>query len=302
MTKAVRWLRVSYWAGAIADALAAAAMLVPELGGALYGRTDFVPTEDYRYAMGLGGSLMVGWTMLLLWADRKPVERRGVLLLTVFPVIVGLALAGVYAVTSNLVPIANMIPTWVVQAGLVLLMSFSYWRSRPGQGPSIEATDKGTGLAEAAAEFLSNKRVAVAGVSRSGTQPANLIYRKLRETGVQVFATNPNAERVEGDPCYQNLSKIPGGVDAVVVATHPDKALEVARHCKDAGVRYVWFHRSIDAGSVTPEAVAFCRAYGAMVIPGGCPMMHLDPVDFGHRCMRGVLSLTGRLPKQVERA
>ena len=94
MTKAVRWLRVSYWAGAIADAFAAAIMLFPELGSVLYGRTDFTPTEDYRYAMGLGASLMVGWTVLLLWADRKPVERRGILLLTVFPVIVGLALAG----------------------------------------------------------------------------------------------------------------------------------------------------------------------------------------------------------------
>ncbi|MDH3727504.1 MAG: CoA-binding protein, partial [Myxococcales bacterium] len=137
---------------------------------------------------------------------------------------------------------------------------------------------------------------------RSGNQPANLIYRKLRETGAQVFATNPNAERVEGDPCYPNLREIPGGVDAVVVVTHPDQALEVAQQCKDVGARHVWFHRSIDAGSATPDAVALCRDYGARVIPGGCPMMHLAPVDFGHRCMRGVLSFTGRLPSQVERS
>lgn len=130
MTSAVRWLRISYWAGAIADALAAAVMLFPEVGSLVYGRTDFVPTADYRYAMGLGGSLMLGWTLLLLWADRKPVERRGVLLLTVFPVIVGLASAGAYAVSSGLVPFENMLPTWALQAGLVVLFSFSYWRSR----------------------------------------------------------------------------------------------------------------------------------------------------------------------------
>ena len=137
MTKAVRWLRVSYWAGAIADAFAAAIMLFPELGSVLYGRIDFTPTEDYRYAMGLGASLMVGWTVLLLWADRKPVERRGILLLTVFPVIVGLALAGVYAVTSNLIPFANMIPTWAVQTGLAVLMSVSYWRASLSRFSSV---------------------------------------------------------------------------------------------------------------------------------------------------------------------
>lgn len=199
MDKNVRWLRIAYWAGAIADAVAAAMMLFPDLGNAVYGRADLIPSNDYRYAMGLGGSLMVGWTILLLWADRKPVERRGVLLLTVFPVLVGLALAGVYAVVSDLVSFARMIPTWVFQGALTSLLLFSYWRSRPVQEHASEAT--GTTLSEAATEFLSNKRFAVTGVSRSGNQPANLIYRKLRETGAQVFATNPSAEQVAGDPC-----------------------------------------------------------------------------------------------------
>jgi hypothetical protein len=43
-----------------------------------------------------------------------------------------------------------------------------------------------------------------------------------------------------------------------------------------------------------------CATYGAMVIPGSCPMMHLEPIDVAHRCMRGVLSLTGTLPKAIE--
>lgn len=38
--------------------------------------------------MGQACALMWGWTFLLIWADRKPLERRGVILLTVFPVVV----------------------------------------------------------------------------------------------------------------------------------------------------------------------------------------------------------------------
>lgn len=155
-------------------------------------------------------------------------------------------------------------------------------------------------LADAATRFLSQPRFAVAGVSRAGKAPANLIYRKLKEAGRQAVPINPKAETVEGDPCYASLRELPEPVDAVVIATHPEKALEVVRDCKETGVGYVWFHRSIDAGSVSEEALAFCRDYGAFVIPGGCPMMHLEPVDFGHRCMRAVLRIVGRLPKEVE--
>ena len=101
MSKKILLLRVCYWIGAVADALSAIIMLSPKVGGSLYGIPDFNPGYAYRYAMGLGASLMLGWTFLLIWADRRPVERRGVLLLTVFPVLFGLIIAGIYAVIAG---------------------------------------------------------------------------------------------------------------------------------------------------------------------------------------------------------
>ena len=145
--------------------------------------------------------------------------------------------------------------------------------------------------------FLAQKRIAVAGVSRSSDQPANLNYRKLREQGHQVFAVNPRAEKVEGDPCYSDLSAVPGPIDAVLVATAPDATLAVVRECVDLGITRVWMHRSFGQGSVNDEAVALCREHGIAVIPGGCPMMFRAPVDVGHRCMRWLLRLTGGLPR-----
>lgn len=67
----------------------------------MFGIEDFDPPVEHRYAMGLGASLMAGWTLLLIWADRKPVERRGVLPLTIFPVIFGIALSGVVTVAKS---------------------------------------------------------------------------------------------------------------------------------------------------------------------------------------------------------
>lgn len=150
---------------------------------------------------------------------------------------------------------------------------------------------------DAITEFLAQKRIAVAGVSRTKTEAANAILRKLRDSGYEVFAVNPRATELEGVTCYPDLASLPEGVDAVVVATHPKVAPTVVRECADLGIRHVWMHRSFGAGSVSDEAVTFCREHGISVIPGGCPMMFCAPVDVGHRCMRWFLRMTGGLPK-----
>lgn len=149
---------------------------------------------------------------------------------------------------------------------------------------------------EAVQDFLAQRRIAVAGVSRRGDVAANVIYRKLRGAGYEAFAVNPNAEEVEGDRCYPSLAAIPGGVDAVVVATHPDVAPEVVRACAALGIRRAWMHRSFGTGSASDEAIRLGRQLGLALIPGGCPMMHVEPVDLAHRCIRGWLALTGKLP------
>ena len=146
-------------------------------------------------------------------------------------------------------------------------------------------------------QFLAAKRIAVAGVSRDPRQAANLIFRRLRATGAEVFPVNPRAEQVEGVACHPTLGAVPGGVEAVMVATSPGSANEVARECVALGVRHVWFHRSFGDGSVSEAAVRLLRAHGVEPIVGGCPLMYAPPVDPAHGCMRWVLGRMGRVPK-----
>jgi predicted CoA-binding protein len=151
-------------------------------------------------------------------------------------------------------------------------------------------------LREAVDDFLAQKRLAVAGVSRSTDQPANLIYRKLKAAGYEVYPTNPNATEVEGDPCYPDLKSVPVPLDGVVVATAPEVTEQVVRECAALGVGRVWMHRSFGQGSVSEPAVRYCQEHGIAVIPGGCPMMFCEPVDPGHTCIRWLAKVTGRLP------
>lgn len=146
------------------------------------------------------------------------------------------------------------------------------------------------------AEFLAAKRIAVAGVSRSGKAPANLIFRRLAETGHEAIPINPNASELEGVRAYPDLSSIPGGVDGLLVATHPSVAAPLVREAVARGIRHVWFHRSFGEGSVSDEAVAACRAARIEPIVGGCPLMYCGRVDFGHRFFRWWLRRKGRVP------
>ena len=146
------------------------------------------------------------------------------------------------------------------------------------------------------AEFLQGKRFAVAGVSRDKAQPANAIYRKLRDSGYEVFPINPKATEVEGVRCHPDVGSVPGPLDGVVIATHPDVSAEIVRQCAEYGVCRIWFHRSVDRGSVSDDALRECGARGIQPIVGGCPLMYCEPVDIGHRCMRWCLGWRGRLP------
>jgi predicted CoA-binding protein len=153
---------------------------------------------------------------------------------------------------------------------------------------------------EAAAAFLANKRIAVTGVSRKPAgHGSNAVYTRLRDRGYEVFAVNPNAETVEGDACYRDLTSIPGGVDAVVIATRPDQAEATMRECVDLGITHVWMHRSFGKGSVCDEATVYGREHGITVIDGGCPLMFEPTADFGHKVLRFVMTRTGKVPNRV---
>jgi len=151
-------------------------------------------------------------------------------------------------------------------------------------------------IADAAAEFLGKKRIAVTGVSRNPAgHGGNVVHQRLRERGYEVFAVNPNADEIAGETCYHDLKSIPGGVEAVVIATRPEVAESTMRECAELGVQLVWLHRSFGAGSGSEAATHYGLDRGITVIDGGCPLMFPPASDAGHRVMRWFC----HLPKQV---
>lgn len=126
----IKLLKTAFWIGAITDGLAAIIMIFPELRVHLFDTENFSITHNYRYALGMAAALMTGWTVLLIWGSLKPIERKGLLIITVFPVIVGIVIAQLYAVSVGYIALKSMIPLWI---HLILISSFflfAYFKSK----------------------------------------------------------------------------------------------------------------------------------------------------------------------------
>lgn len=150
--------------------------------------------------------------------------------------------------------------------------------------------------------FLAQKNIAVVGVSDRRETGCNLAFRKFKDAGYRVSAVNPRLQTFDGAPCYPDLKALPQKPDAVFILANPHITDQIVEQCVDLGVKYVWMHcmMGVKPGlaasmtSVSPAAVALCRAKGIQVIPGTCPNQFLKP-DFGHAMMRKIWRAFGFL-------
>ena len=118
--KKLGFIRFTYRFGAVVDGLWAVLMLFPEQRAALLGSEPYDPSIVHHIDMGIAAALIAGWTCLLLWADRRPIERRGVLLLTIFPTVSGILISLIWGVFHG----ASTGQSWVIAKLLLLAPMF----------------------------------------------------------------------------------------------------------------------------------------------------------------------------------
>jgi len=141
--------------------------------------------------------------------------------------------------------------------------------------------------------FLQQRRLAVVGVSRGGKKFGNTILKELSSKNYELFPVNPNTDRIEGRPCYPDLSMLGGKVDGAVVVVPPAQAERVVRQAADAGIRYVWLQQ----GAESDDAIRAGEERGIEVIHGECILMYAEPAAWIHRAHRWLRGLFGRMPQ-----
>ena len=141
-------------------------------------------------------------------------------------------------------------------------------------------------------DFLSQKKLAVIGVSRDTKQFANSAYRLLKEHSYIVYPVNPYAERVENDRCYPNIKALPEQIGGALVMLPPEKTMQVLPEIAESGIKHVWLQQ----GAESPQAIQFCKDRNINVVYGQCILMFAEPVAFYHRLHRWGVKFIGRLP------
>lgn len=120
-------------------------------------------------------------------------------------------------------------------------------------------------------QFLSLKSFAVVGASRDRDKYGNIVYRELRSRGFRVFAVNPMAREIEGDPCYPSLADMPEKVEGAVIIVPPEETERAVRAAITEGIRAVW----MQPGAESREAIRACKENGLCTVHNACVLVEL---------------------------
>ncbi len=147
-------------------------------------------------------------------------------------------------------------------------------------------------------DFLSQKRIAIVGVTRSEKDWGRRLYDQFKKRGYDTYAINPN-RAIAGIQCYGHLSDLPRKVDGVVLVVPPKVSEQVVREAAALKISRVWMHRGMGEGAVSPAAIQFCKEHNIAVIYGVCPMMYLPGGGVGHRLHHYFAKWRKQLPEDA---
>jgi len=152
---------------------------------------------------------------------------------------------------------------------------------------------------EAIEDFLAQKRIAMAGISRDPKSFSVQLFEELCRRGYDMVPVNPNAAELNGRRCFPRIQDIQPPVEGVLLMTSPAGTEKVVHDCAEAGIRQVWMYRATGEGAVSEKAVTFCQEHGMHVVPGECPFMFLPDTAGFHRFHGFIRKITGRYPRRA---
>ena len=142
-------------------------------------------------------------------------------------------------------------------------------------------------------EFLSQKRIAVVGVSLSGKKFGATVFNELKSKGFQTYAVNSKIDGQQKEGFYANLKSIPELVEGVVTVIPPETTEKVIEEAVKLNIKHIWMQQ----GSESEKAIKFCKEKEINVIYNECILMFAQPIGFGHNIHRWIWKVLGKLPK-----
>lgn len=145
-------------------------------------------------------------------------------------------------------------------------------------------------------DFLAQRKLAFAGISRSPEKFSRAVYKLLKEHGYILFPINPHADNIDGDRCYHSIKELPEKVDGLILMTPPYQTEQVLQEASGLGIRRVW----IQQGAETNAAIQYCEQHSINEVHGRCILMFAEPVQSLHKVHRWVWKVIGKMPVNIE--
>ncbi|NIP42548.1 MAG: CoA-binding protein [candidate division Zixibacteria bacterium] len=145
--------------------------------------------------------------------------------------------------------------------------------------------------------FLKKKRIAFAGVSSSEKDFSRILMNDLLKRGYDVVPVNPNIDEIGGMKSYASVKEIEPPVEAVLIMTKPEAAVNILQDSIEANIPLVWLYRGAGKGSVSNEAMELAKDKNIRLIPGFCPYMFLPDSGLIHKIHGFFMKIAGSYPK-----
>lgn len=142
-------------------------------------------------------------------------------------------------------------------------------------------------------DFFNEKKIAVAGASRNPKKFGNQIFKELKLKHHDVYPVNPNADEIDGIPCFPSVEALPSDVQSLLIVTPKSQTNQILLEALKKGISNIWVQQM----SETPETFSIAEQHKNNIILKKCAFMFSDPVKGMHKFHRTIMQLFGRLPK-----
>jgi uncharacterized protein len=141
--------------------------------------------------------------------------------------------------------------------------------------------------------FLKDKKIAIAGVSRNPKKFGYQVFKELTAKGYQIMPLNPHAKLIDQTECYAEIENLPSGVDSLLILTPKNKTDETLRKAINRGIKNIWVQQM----SETSDTLKIAEEYQQEIIHHKCIFMFAEPTQGFHKFHKTITGLCGRLPK-----
>lgn len=141
-------------------------------------------------------------------------------------------------------------------------------------------------------QFLSVKKIAIAGVSRNEKKMGYYIFKTLKNIGFDIIPINPNADEISGVKCYKSIDDLPEDVDRILIATPKSSTDEVLEKAFEKGIPQIWVQRAAN----TNKTVDIAKQHNKDIIHSQCILMFADPTGI-HKFHKTINKIIGVHPK-----